>query len=41
MKNYSEQQIEDGMQLGAIAVMIVCGVSVVVMAIASYYGIPL
>jgi len=41
MKNYSEQQVESGMQLGAVAVMIVCGVAMVVLAIASYFGVPL
>lgn len=41
MNYYSEKQIESGMQLGAIAVVIVIGVGCVVLAVANYYGVPL
>lgn len=40
MKNYSDKQVEDGIQNGAIAVVIFIGAALVIMAVASYFGVP-
>ncbi len=41
MKSYSDKQVEDGMQMGAIATVIFIGAALVVLAIANYYGVQL